>query len=66
MPIKDLIPWNNRGRDVSLRRSEGMNPFLGLHREVNRLFDDVLRGFDAAPFGSFFGAAMQWPQVVRV
>lgn len=24
----------------------GMDPFLSLHREMNRLFDDALRGFD--------------------
>jgi HSP20 family protein len=50
MAIKDLIPWN-RGRDVSFRRGEDQNPFLALHREVNRLFDDAFRGFDLAPFG---------------
>jgi HSP20 family protein len=49
MAIKDLIPW--RGRDVSLRRNEDQNPFLALHREVNRLFDDAFRGFDLAPLG---------------
>ena len=51
MAIKDLIPWN-RGRDVTVRRSEEQNPLLTLHREMNRLFDDVFRGFDLAPFGS--------------
>ena len=50
MAIKDLIPWN-RGRDISVRRGEEINPFLTLHREMNRLFDDVFRGFDLAPAG---------------
>jgi HSP20 family protein len=50
MAIKDLIPWN-RGRDVAVQREERLDPFLALHREVNRLFDDVFRGFDLAPFG---------------
>jgi HSP20 family protein len=51
MTIRDLIPWD-RGRDMSVQRAEETNPFLTLHREMNRLFDDVFRGFDLAPFGS--------------
>jgi len=51
MAIRDLIPWN-RGREVSERRGEELNPFLTLHREVNRLFDDMFRGFDLAPFAT--------------
>jgi len=43
MAIRDLIPWS-RGREVSVRRGEELNPFLTLHREVNRLFDDMSRG----------------------
>ena len=63
MAIKDLIPWN-RGRDVTLHRTEDQNPFLALHREVNRLFDDAFRGFDLAPFGNtdrLFDRALAWP-----
>jgi HSP20 family protein len=44
MAMKDLIPWNRQG-DVTVRRSEDLNPFLNLHREMNRLFDEVFRGF---------------------
>ena len=44
MAIRDLIPWS-RGRDVAVRRSEEVNPFLTLHREMNRLFDEAFRGF---------------------
>ena len=63
MAIRDLIPWS-RGRDVAVRRGEEHNPFLTLHREVNRLFDDAFRGFELAPFGSdrFFDR-MGWPNV---
>jgi HSP20 family protein len=60
MPIRDLIPWN-RPRDVSVRRGEEFNPFLTLHREMNRLFDDVFRGFDVAPFSSERGVG--WPKI---
>jgi HSP20 family protein len=51
MAIRDLIPWN-RDRDVTVRRGDDMNPFLALHREMNRLFDDVFRGFELSPFGT--------------
>jgi HSP20 family protein len=59
MALRDLIPWNNNGsRDVGLHRNE-VNPFLALHREMNRLFDDAFRSFDI-PFSS---QAMGWPNV---
>ena len=65
MAMRDLIPWNNnRGREVSVRRGEESTPFLTLHREMNRLFDDVFRGFDLAPFGwDRSGGAMSWPNI---
>ncbi len=50
MSVRDLIPWNRSSR-VPVRRGEERAPFLPLHREMNRLFDDVFRGFDVAPFG---------------
>lgn len=46
-----------------LMGSGGADPFLALHREMNRLFDDVFRGFDLAPFGSDRGFGMSWPQI---
>jgi HSP20 family protein len=67
MAIRDLIPfpWNRR-RDVTVGRSEGQNPFLALHREVNQLFDDFFRGFDLSPFdtpGRFFDRSVGWPNI---
>jgi len=64
MALRDLIPWS-RGRDITVRRSEEFSPFLTLHREMNRLFDDVFRGFDVAPFGAdrLFGRGMAWPKI---
>ena len=63
MAITDLIPWN-RSRDLSTRRGEDYNPVLTLHREMNRLFDDVFRGFDLTPFsGSLFEQSMRWPSI---
>jgi HSP20 family protein len=63
MTIRDLIPWNRR-REVAVRRGEQANPFLTLHREMNRLFD-VFRGFDVTPFGGdrFLDRAMGWPNI---
>jgi HSP20 family protein len=63
MSVKDLVPWN-RGREVTVRREE-VNPFLALHREMNRLFDDVFRGFDLAPFGfdRGFDRMIGWPNI---
>jgi HSP20 family protein len=63
MAMRDLIPWS-RGRDVVPAR--GDDPFLTLHREVNRLFDNVFRGFDLAPLSgvdSFFNRSTGWPNI---
>ena len=64
MAMRDLIPWN-RGREVSVRRGDEANPFLTLHREMNRLFDDAFRGFDlAVPSNErFFDRTMGWPNI---
>jgi HSP20 family molecular chaperone IbpA len=65
MAIKDLIPWNNRGREVGFQRGTDVHPFFALHREMNRMFDDVFRGFDLAPFGPSSRAqdGLGWPQI---
>jgi HSP20 family protein len=67
MAIRDLIPFS-RGREMTVHRGEELNPFLALHREMNRLFDDVFRGFDLAPFGSDrffdrFDRTAGWPNI---
>jgi HSP20 family protein len=64
MAMKDLIPWNTRGREVGIRRDTDVHPFFALHREMNRMFDDVFRGFDLAPFGATRALnGMGWPQI---
>ena len=69
MNMRDLIPWGrnqqtpSRSREASepsLTRNTG-DPFLTLHREMNRLFDDVFRGFDLMPFGS--NTMVSWPNL---
>ncbi|MBB2710242.1 Hsp20/alpha crystallin family protein [Rhizobium sophoriradicis] len=67
MSVRDLIPWGrtNGNQGPSLLRDDDRDPFLSLHREVNRLFDDVFRGFGSGPpslrGASGFGAG--WPSV---
>ncbi len=63
MAIRDLIPWA-RGRDVA-RSGDETHPFLALHREMNRLFDEAFRGFGLPSwtedgFARGFGG---WPSV---
>jgi len=65
MSVRDLIPWSRGSSQLpSTYRGDDMDPFLSLHRNVNRLFDDVFRGFgplslsgDTAPFHG------TWPHV---
>jgi HSP20 family protein len=51
MNMRDLIPW---GRNQPATPSR--------YREMNRLFDDVFRGFDMAPLGAMSRMA-GWPHV---
>jgi HSP20 family protein len=49
MNVRDLIPWSRGDRDVSRgfrSQSQSLSPVVSLHREMNRLFDDVFRGID--------------------
>lgn len=52
MNVRDLVPWGRNDRDLSPSAgNDPTNPVLTLHREMNRMFDDVFRGFDT-PFGA--------------
>jgi HSP20 family protein len=64
MALRDLIPWNNnRGRELSVPRGEA-NPFLTLHREMNRLFDDVFSGFGLmSRTPALMEGRFSWPHV---
>ena len=64
MNVRGLIPWNQSSR-VPVRRTKEETLFLPLHREMNRLFDEVFRGFDVAPFGldRVFNRAWSWPNI---
>src|SRR5215212_5827591 len=64
MAVRDLIPWS-RGRSSvpsTMQQNDEFSPFLTLHREMNRLFDDVFNRFDSA-LPSIFGRTDAWPSV---
>lgn len=65
MNMRDLIPFGRGNNQTpSLYRDIEQNPFLSLHREVNRLFDDVFRGFELpSSSGRFSNLSMNWPSV---
>ena len=64
MALRDLVPWKDSSRNVAVQRNETGNPLLALHREMNRMFDDVFRGFDLAPFGPTRALnGLGWPQI---
>jgi HSP20 family protein len=62
MAIRDLIPWNKNQLSTT---GDVYDPFVTFHREMNRLFDDVFRGF--GNFGSLGRPMMEgqfgWPRI---
>lgn len=66
MAIRDLIPWSRQESrlpvPVRSQRDRDDHPLLSLHREVNRLFDDVFRGF-GAPALAGFDQGFSWPSL---
>ena len=61
MALRDLITWGRDQPSVPSRRGEEVSPFLTLHREMNRLFDDVFNTFGNTP--SVLGRMPAWPSV---
>jgi HSP20 family protein len=62
MDMKTLMPWS-RDRTLPGQRLEALgSPFLALHREMNRLFDDFFRGTDL-PVSLHSGWMTGWPNV---
>jgi len=65
MNMRDLIPW---GRSMSqaptLYRDNDQSPFVSLHREMNRLFDEAFQGMNMpASFGRMSRWATSWPSL---
>lgn len=62
MDVSDLIPWR-RDRNITARRVAEASPFLALHREMNRLFDDVFRDLGPVDFERFGNRPLGWPSL---
>ena len=67
MAIRDLIPWSRQENRLPApvgaeQHGRDEHPVLSLHREVNRVFDDVFRSFGAPAFGRF-DSDVAWPRV---
>ena len=66
MSVRDLVPWGGSNDQISTAvRGDDRDPFLSLHREVNRLFDDVWRSFDSRfpTLDSMRSLRAGWPNV---
>lgn len=65
MAIRDLIPWSRQVSRLPVRSETAHerddHPLLALHRDVNRLFDNVFRGFGAPSLG--FEHSLAWPSL---
>ena len=69
MAVRDLIPWgrNRSSAPAPMQSGSQMDPFVTLHREMNRLFDDVFTRFEGGLPSVFdrgvFGAGQGWPSL---
>ena len=64
MAMRDLIPWGRSSTSAPTRYTEEVSPFLTLRREMDRVFDDVFRGFDGLPgFAGLSGRGLSWPSL---
>lgn len=64
MDVKNLIPWRSE-RSAPSHPADEPSPFLALHRQMNRLFDDFFRDFDAPITfsGGRTGWSTGWPNL---
>lgn len=66
MSVRDLIPWGRNDNQLpSFFREDDRDPFMSLHREMNRLFDDAFRSFNTRlpAFGRIGIPRAGWPSV---
>ncbi len=66
MAIRDLIPWGRQQGQppvsaTSSRSQFDDHPLVSLQRDVNRLFDEMVRGWSLPGFGEL--ARWDWPSV---
>jgi len=64
MAVRDLIPWGRNRTSVpsTMQGGSELDPFLTLHREMNRVFEDAFRRFDTG-LASVFGGGQGWPSL---
>jgi HSP20 family protein len=60
MSMKSLIPWGREMAVPATRDFDEPAPFLALHRQMNRLFDDFFHNF-GLPLSR--GWSLNWPSV---
>ena len=60
MNVRDLVPWVRGDRERTSAQSGSLGTVVNLHREMNRLFDDMFRGLDDA---RVFGGRGGWPSL---
>jgi HSP20 family protein len=60
--MRSMIPWGRSRGAVAPRSTDEGFPFMTLHRQMNRLFDDFFRDFDT-PMAGRNGWSMGWPHV---
>ena len=65
MNVHQLFPWNRERQGDVMQRGDIASPFVTLHREVNRMFDEAFRVSDLAPFDYSAGAGrtLAWPNI---
>ena len=61
MNMRSIIPWGRESTLPSTRSADEPSPFLTLHRQMNRLFDDFFRDFDTPALRN--GWTASWPHV---
>jgi HSP20 family protein len=61
MAIRDLIPRSKNQEPLPAR--DNFDPLLTLHREMNRLFDDVSRGFGGNSLSSVVEGRFGWSKI---
>lgn len=60
--MRNLIPWGRSNAASTPQSNDQGNPFLALHRQMDRLFDDFFRDFDAPLMRSAWSSG-GWPSI---
>lgn len=67
MSLRDFIPWSRQENrlpavvNAEPERDRTTHPLMSLHRDVNRLFDDLWRGLPSSP--TTLGHVINYPRI---